>query len=158
MRRTEKEIKDPRVLEELLESAPVCRLGLAPAADSGSRGDYPYIVPVHFAHAEGRIYIHSAGVGAKMDMLARNSRVCVEIDEYLGLIPSDRACGFGTRYRSLIAFGRARLVDGAEEKRRALDLIMKKYSGRTFVFADRELETVSVVEIRIEELSGKQAG
>jgi nitroimidazol reductase NimA-like FMN-containing flavoprotein (pyridoxamine 5'-phosphate oxidase superfamily) len=158
MRRSEKEIKDQRALEELLGSAPVCRLGLAPAAEPRSREDYPYVVPVHFAHAGGRIYIHSADEGRKMDMLAGNPRVCVEIDEYQGMIPSEKACGYGTRYRSLIAFGRARTVSGAEEKRRALGLLMHKYAGRTFNFSDRELERVSVVEIRIEELSGKQAG
>jgi nitroimidazol reductase NimA-like FMN-containing flavoprotein (pyridoxamine 5'-phosphate oxidase superfamily) len=158
MRRKEKEIQSREVLEELLSSAPVCRIGLAPAADSeGKYGqDYPLVVPVHFAHAEGLIYVHSARQGRKIGMLRKNPRVCVEIDEFLGLKTADKACGYGTRFRSLIAFGTARILEETGEKRRALQLLMEKYSGRSFDFTERELEKVSVIEIRVEELTGKQ--
>jgi nitroimidazol reductase NimA-like FMN-containing flavoprotein (pyridoxamine 5'-phosphate oxidase superfamily) len=173
MRRGEKEIRDQEVLEELLRSAPVCRIGLAPGAlDGDGKGDqspradsprpdslyadYPYVVPVHFVHAGGRIYIHSARAGRKIESLRRNPRVCVEIDELLGLKTADKACDYGTRFHSLVAFGRARIVEEAAEKRRALQLLMEKYSGRSFQFSDREIERVAIIEIRIEEVTGKQ--
>ena len=75
MRRSEKEIERPEELEELLRSAPVCRIGLA------SGQEYPYVVPVHFVHAGGFIYIHSARQGMKIGMIEKNPRVCVEIDD-----------------------------------------------------------------------------
>jgi nitroimidazol reductase NimA-like FMN-containing flavoprotein (pyridoxamine 5'-phosphate oxidase superfamily) len=170
MRRREKEIQNREVIEELLRSAPVCRLGLAPGLDSQGHGgttagrpradapkaSYPYVVPVHFVHAEGRIYIHSARAGKKISMLGENSRVCVEIDEFLGLKSADKACDYGTRFRSLIAFGRARIVEEAEDKLRALQLLMGKYAGRSFDFSQRSIQGVTVIEIRIEELTGKQ--
>jgi nitroimidazol reductase NimA-like FMN-containing flavoprotein (pyridoxamine 5'-phosphate oxidase superfamily) len=162
MRRREKEVRDREVLAELLRSAPVCRIGLAPAMivqdrrpPTGPSG-YPYVVPLHFVHKRGRIYIHSAAVGRKIAMLAENSRVCVEIDEFLGLKTADKACDYGTRFRSLIAFGRARIVAEPEKKLRALELLMKKYSGRSFKFAEREIGKVTIIEIRIEEITGKQ--
>jgi nitroimidazol reductase NimA-like FMN-containing flavoprotein (pyridoxamine 5'-phosphate oxidase superfamily) len=157
MRRKEKEIRNREVLEELLRSAPVCRIGLAPGA-GGTDGDgYPYIVPVHFVYSEGRILIHSSRQGRKIDMLTRNPRVCVEIDEYLGLIPAEKACGYGSRYRSLIAFGRAKVVEAEEEKRRALQLLMEKYAGRSFDFPPRAVMSVGIIEIQLEEVTGKQA-
>jgi hypothetical protein len=34
---------------------------------------------------------------------------------------------------------------------------MEKYSGRSFEFSESEIQTVAIIEIRIEEMSGKQA-
>jgi nitroimidazol reductase NimA-like FMN-containing flavoprotein (pyridoxamine 5'-phosphate oxidase superfamily) len=152
MRRREKEIRDREVLDELLRSAPVCRVALAPCKAPG----YPYVVPLHFVHAEGRIYIHSAHAGKKISMLAENPRVCVEIDEFIELKSAEKACDYGSRFRSLVAFGTARIIEETEDKRRALQLLMEKYSGRSFDFSEREIERVAIIEIRIEELSGKQ--
>ena len=156
MRRKEKEIQNQEVLEELLRTAPVCRIGLGPVSAEMDRNGYPYVVPVHFVYSEGRIYIHSAREGRKIDMLTRNHRVCVEIDEYLGLIPAEKACDYGSRYRSLIAFGRAKVVEAEEEKRRALQLLMGKYTGRSFDFSAREVMSVGIIEIQLEEVTGKQ--
>jgi nitroimidazol reductase NimA-like FMN-containing flavoprotein (pyridoxamine 5'-phosphate oxidase superfamily) len=155
MRRREKEIRNQEVLEELLRSAPVCRIGLAPGALVDD-GEYPYVVPVHFVHDGGLIYIHSARAGRKIESLRRNPRVCVEIDEFLGLKTADKACDYGTRFRSLVAFGRARIVEEGGEKRRALQLLMEKYAGRSFDFSEREIERVAIIEIRIVEVTGKQ--
>ena len=89
-------------------------------------------------------------------MLGENPRVCVEIDEFLGLKSADKACDYGASYRSLIAFGTARIVEEAEDKLRALQLLMEKYAGRSFDFSRRSIQGVAVIEIRIEELTGKQ--
>jgi nitroimidazol reductase NimA-like FMN-containing flavoprotein (pyridoxamine 5'-phosphate oxidase superfamily) len=157
VRRREKEIRDQAVLEELLRSAPVCRLGLAPATTSaGGSPGYPYVVPVHFAHSRGRIYVHSARTGKKLSMLGENPRVCVEIDELIGLKSGDKACDYGTRFRSLIAFGIARIVEDLEEKRRALQLFMEKYAGRSFDFSEQEIQRVAIIEIQLEDVAGKQ--
>jgi nitroimidazol reductase NimA-like FMN-containing flavoprotein (pyridoxamine 5'-phosphate oxidase superfamily) len=173
----EKEIRDREILEELLSTAMVCRIGLAPGpklgpgpppessghpgGDSPGRGGagalYPYVVPVHFVHSAGSIYIHSAQAGTKIEMIGHNPRICVEIDEFLGLETADRACGYGTHFRSLIALGRATIVEDSAVKHRALRLLMEKYSGRNFEFSESELQTVAIIEIRIEEMSGKQA-
>jgi nitroimidazol reductase NimA-like FMN-containing flavoprotein (pyridoxamine 5'-phosphate oxidase superfamily) len=156
MRRKEKEIQNPQVVEELLHGAPVCRIGLAPGAGGTERDGYPYVVPVHFVYSEGRILVHAAREGRKIDMLMKNPKVCLEIDEYLGLMPAEKACGYGSRYRSLIAFGRAKFVMAEEEKRRALQLLMEKYTGRSFDFSARDVESVGIVEIELDGITGKQ--
>lgn len=175
MRRKEKEIKDQAVLEELLNGASVCRIAMAPGPTEpvqeaggdgpkeedpcagGSCANYPYIVPVHFVYSQKKIYIHSARGGKKIAMLNRNSRVCVEIDEYSGLIPAEKACNFGSRFRSLIAFGTARRLDSPRDKRLALELLMEKYAGRSYEFTDREVEGITIIAVELEQISGKQA-
>ncbi len=153
MRRSEKEITDGKILEEILHSAPVCRIGLAPSAPTHP---YPYIVPLHFVYSEGRIYFHSAGAGKKTEMLGKNNRVCVEVDEFSEIVPADRPCSYGSRYRSVIAFGRAHSLEEEAEKQRALRLLMEKYTGRSFDFSARDVERVVIIEIQLEEVTGKQ--
>ena len=158
MRRKDKQMQDRQLLEEILRDSPVCRIGLAPEAEAGNpRDNYPYVVPVHFVHADGRIYVHSARAGRKIDMLRRNPRVCVEIDEYLGLKTAEKPCKYSNRFRSLIAFGTARIVQSVEEKRRALQLLMEKYAGRSFDFDGQAIGTVEIIEIPLEEITGKQS-
>ena len=152
MRRGEKEIHDPEVLDDLLKNTPVCRIGLAP----GKASSYPYVVPVHFVHDRGRIYFHSARAGKKITMLGEDPRVCVEMDDFIELKPGDKACDYGTRFRSLIAFGKARIVEEGGDKRRALQLLMEKYSGRSFDFSEQEIQRVAIIEIQLEEVTGKQ--
>jgi len=178
MRRKDKQIRDEEALDRMLSDAAVCRLamaavGTAAAADPAApeRGpadgraggerdsfaEYPYVIPLHFAHEGGRIYIHSARTGRKIRMLARDPRVCLEIDEYLGLVPSEKACKYSSRFRSLVIFGTAALVSGTAEKRRALQLLMRKYAGQPFEFTEEEVERVAIIEVTIEAISGKRA-
>lgn len=152
LRHREKEIQNREVLDELLKNTPVCRIGLAPNKAPG----YPYVVPVHFVHDQGRIYVHSARAGKKISMFEENPRVCVEMDDFIGLKSADKACDYGTRFRSLIAFGTARIVEQREDKHRALQLLMEKYSGRSFDFSEQEIQGVAIIEIQLEEVTGKQ--
>jgi nitroimidazol reductase NimA-like FMN-containing flavoprotein (pyridoxamine 5'-phosphate oxidase superfamily) len=162
MRRTDKSGTDS---ESLLGKAPVCRLGFAagaPGQPAGPDGEgFPYVVPLHFAWDGEVLYVHCATEGEKLRRLARDDRVCVEIDEYEGIVPSDRPCGFSTRYRSLIAFGRASVVGDREEKSRALGAIVEKYGGLPPAkqsYAPGEIERVAIVRIRLEHLSVKRSG
>lgn len=159
MRRKEKEVTDTQLIESILTQLPVCRIGLVEAR--GKR-TLPYVVPTLFAYRENRLYVHSASEGKKLDLLRKNSLVCVEVDEYKGIIPAEKPCGYSCAYRSVIGVGRAALLEGREEKKRALDLILAKYAGRhtngSFDFSEATLENTSVLEIELEEVTCKQSG
>jgi len=150
MIRKDKEINDPAAIERILREAPVLRIALA--------GDEPYIVPVNFACADGIIYVHSARRGKKIDMLRRNGRVCFQTDLHAETAESDRACQWGMKYLSVIGAGEAFISDDEAEKRKALGLIMEKYSGRgDWTFEEKELSGVLVIKIRIDSLTGKRS-
>jgi nitroimidazol reductase NimA-like FMN-containing flavoprotein (pyridoxamine 5'-phosphate oxidase superfamily) len=163
MRRSDKAGTDS---ESLLREAPVCRLGFSGGGPPGRSGagpaeGYPYVVPLHFVWDGEYLYVHCAGEGEKLRRLARDDRVCVEIDELTGIVPAPRPCRFSTRFRSLIAFGRAARIDDVREKRRALAALTTKYAGAEFAgwrFEARELESVTIVRINLENMSVKQSG
>jgi nitroimidazol reductase NimA-like FMN-containing flavoprotein (pyridoxamine 5'-phosphate oxidase superfamily) len=159
MRRADKQLAGQARLEAILAQAPVCRLGLA---EPGPKGAVPYVVPVFFAYRDGKMYVHSAVEGRKIELLRRNPRVCVEVDEYRGVVPAEKPCGYSSLFRSVLASGTARLLEDAQAKREALDLLMEKYAGRRtgpgFEFSDNTLQRTTVLEITLEEMSGKQSG
>lgn len=152
MRRSDKEIKDPRERDAILQSAPVCRIALA-------SGDRPYIVPVNFAVSGGHLYFHCAKAGQKIDMLRKNPSVCFEVDIPGDLVEGEQACSWGMKYASVIGFGQAYFVTGADEKKKALNTLMIKYAGSdSFPYSDDALDKVYVIGVRIEKISGKRSG
>jgi nitroimidazol reductase NimA-like FMN-containing flavoprotein (pyridoxamine 5'-phosphate oxidase superfamily) len=158
VRRKEKEIAGRARLEKLLARARVCRLAMAA---EGPQGPEPYVVPVFFACRDGRLYVHCAKEGRKLEVLARNPRVCVEVDELRSILPAEKPCAFSGVFRSVIASGTAAPVSDPKAKREALDLLMAKYAGRLpgpgFEFSDATLEHTVVLEITLSAITGKQS-
>ncbi|MBN1828289.1 MAG: pyridoxamine 5'-phosphate oxidase family protein [Deltaproteobacteria bacterium] len=150
MRRQEREIKDIKIMEDIIEKAYFCRLGLS---DSGR----PYIVPLCFGYRDGVFYFHSALEGKKIEIIKRNNHVCIELDTDSKLIPGPKACSFALAYRSIMAFGQASLITEAEEKQRALDIIMEHYTDGAWSYDDSVVERTAVVKVEIDSMTGKQS-
>jgi nitroimidazol reductase NimA-like FMN-containing flavoprotein (pyridoxamine 5'-phosphate oxidase superfamily) len=113
-------------------------------------------VPVSYGYADGKVYIHGAAEGQKLDMLRHNPRICFEVEiEATVKRPSDDPCQWSMRYRSVIAFGLARLIEDDDEKRRALDVIVRHYGGEPKIYTTGTLARISVIELSLEEIHGK---
>jgi nitroimidazol reductase NimA-like FMN-containing flavoprotein (pyridoxamine 5'-phosphate oxidase superfamily) len=151
MRRKERSMDLGECLE-FLERVEVGRLGL-------TDGDVAYVVPLNFVLYDKRIYAHGAGEGLKMDIIRRDSRVCFEADEFYGVKKGKTPCGYSAMYRSIIAFGRVKVVESKERKASALKELAKKYSGSDCSpeISLEEMEKTTVLEITIEKMSGKKA-
>ena len=102
MRRKEREISDPQVLESIINSAKVCRLAMC-------EGGVPFVVPLCFGYEKGALYFHSAIEGRKLEILKKNPRVSFEMDIDWELVRSGDHCNM--RYRSVIGFGKATLFN-----------------------------------------------
>ncbi|HRU42660.1 MAG TPA: pyridoxamine 5'-phosphate oxidase family protein, partial [Candidatus Diapherotrites archaeon] len=93
---------------------------LSTVGDNG----YAYGVPLSYAYSKGSIYFHSATVGHKLDNIKHNDKVSFCVVGATEVIPED----FGTKYESVIVFGKASEIYD-EEKQEALMTIIKKYSS-----------------------------
>ena len=117
--------------------------------------DYPYAVPLSFAHEDGKLFFHCATAGHKLDALARSDKASFCVIAADDVVPST----FTTHFRSAIAFGRARLVTDDAEKRHALLLLAAKYSPDYLDKAEAEIDgewkRTTVVELAVEHLTGK---
>jgi len=150
MRRSEREITGREVIDAIIRQCLVCRLGL-------SDGEEPYIVPLCFGYDGEALYFHSASDGRKIDILRKNSRVCFEFDIPEGMREAEEGCRWGIKYRSVIGFGTAEIVDDQEDKKKALGIIMAQYSGRKYVFPEDAVARTAVIKVAIARITGKQA-
>ena len=110
-------------------------------AVSGDDG-YPYAVPVNYVYAAGKIFFHCAVSGHKLDAIGKCDKVsfCV--------IDQDQVVGeeYTTYFRSVIAFGRARVLEGEEKLRPLVELCEKYYPDhleQTRQKAEHALKNVS---------------
>ena len=85
---------------------------------------YPYAVPLSYVHYNDKIYFHSAKVGHKMEALKQNPKVSFTIIAEDSIVSPE----YTTYFRSVIIFGRARLVEGDEWKK-SFEALVEKYSG-----------------------------
>lgn len=154
MRRSDKEIKDKETIQWILKEALVCRIALC-------HDNKPYIVPMNFGFKDNCLYLHSAAEGRKIGILQENNNVCFEIDIKNEIIKSEIACNWGMKYYSVIGFGKANFIEDIEEKKKSLDIIMRKYSennNKSFEYSKSALDKTIVIKIELTEITGKKSG
>ena len=122
--------------------------------------DNPYIVPMNYAYVQGRILMHTHREGKKVRDITVNPRVCFEVDS--GEIrEGDDPCGYSWEYKSVIAYGDARIVEDPEEKLKALRIISDKYafgkSQRLTREAVERFKDLVVIEVDVREMTGKRS-
>lgn len=150
MRRKKQSLPEAEMVE-ILQS---CTSGvLAVIGDN----DHPYAVPLSFAYEDGKLFFHSAKTGHKLDGIARNSKVSFCVIETDHVIQRT----FTTHFRSVIAFGRARILTEDSEKKHALECLVEKYSPDHITEGQSEIKRdwnrVCAVEAKIEHMTGKAA-
>lgn len=147
--RRNKQLLTQKETEEILINGKTAILGL-----SGDE-DYPYTVPVNYVYDNGKIYFHCAKEGHKIDAIKRNNRVSACV------IDKDDVCPekLTTLFKSVIAFGRARILENEDEIYSSAERLALKYNSDKD-FADKEIEkyfnVLCCVEIDIEHMTGKQ--
>ena len=118
--------------------------------------DYSYAVPLSYAYNDGKLYFHCALVGHKIDAIKKNNKVSFCVIGQDKIIPEE----FTTYFNSVIAFGRARMVEDNDEKIAILKILSDKYSPGLEKEADEEiaalLDKTGVLEITIEHMTGKE--
>jgi len=74
MRRKDREITDPKEIEEILANNIICRIAF-------SDGKNPYIVAMNYGYQKNKIFLHSAKEGKKIKIIKDNNQVCFEITD-----------------------------------------------------------------------------
>jgi nitroimidazol reductase NimA-like FMN-containing flavoprotein (pyridoxamine 5'-phosphate oxidase superfamily) len=152
MRRQENEITEKVVIEEVLREQEVGRLAT-------STGDQPYVVPINYVYHDGRILFHSHKDGMKMANIAKNPRVCFEVDSG-EMVKAEKPCDYSWRYMSVVVQGEVKLILDAEKRLAALRRISDKYAtgkGKT-LSAENLAKNPQLIlaEIIVEEMTGKR--
>ncbi|MCP4705249.1 MAG: pyridoxamine 5'-phosphate oxidase family protein [candidate division Zixibacteria bacterium] len=152
MRKKELEITDQKIIDQIIANSTFCHMAL-------SDGNQPYIVPVNFGRKENSIYIHAAYEGRKIDILKKNNNVCLlfEVEQELEN-KGKEACKWGTKYRSVMGFGKAYLVTDDLEKRKGLVALMTQYYDGEIELNKKSTDRCLIIRVDIDSFTGKSSG
>lgn len=146
MRRSKRKMND-EIAYQLLEE------GIDGVLGTVGENGYPYAVPVNYVLLNNKIYFHSATEGHKIDNIKFNNKVSFTVIAKNEVLQRE----FSTEFKSVIAFGKAKLVEANKE---ILMEIIKKYSlpflteGNDYV--NSSYSHTQIVEIEIQHISGKE--
>lgn len=120
--------------------------------------DYPYAVPLSYVYCDGKIIFHSAKKGHKLDGIANNEKVSFCVVDKDEIVPEK----FTTYFRSVICFGRARILEDREEIIEAANALALKYAPDSSMESrmneiNSEFKAMTVVVIDIEHMTAKEA-
>ena len=119
---------------------------------------YPYAVPVSYVYDGEKLLFHSAKNGHKIDAILKNAAASFCVIDQDQIVPEE----YTTYFRSIIAFGRIRILEDATEKRSAIEKLAVKYAPDDTAenrdkAIEREWKPLCMMEMEIEHLTGKQA-
>ena len=119
---------------------------------------WPYAVPLSYVYADGRIYIHCAKSGHKLEAIEHCDKVSFCVIDQDAVVPDELT----TYYRSAIVFGRARLLTDTDEIVAAIRALSGKYAPalsaeRIDKAIQSEMPALGIIVIEIEHMSGKEA-
>lgn len=154
MRRTDREVTQPRELDEIIRRGSCLHLGLLD-------GNFPYVVPLNygFENRDGErcFYFHGAGAGKKLELIRNDPHAAFCITLEHGVIPGETAGNYSFAYESVMGSGTVQVLETLEEKRHGLACLFSQYAkNQPFAVSDRVLEHTLVLRLRVEEISGKR--
>ena len=120
--------------------------------------EYPYAVPLSYVYGDGKIWFHCASSGHKLELIRQNPRASFCVVGMDKVVPEE----YTTFYRSVIAFGRIRMLEDEQEKCRAIERLMVKYApeddaAHRSSIIRKSLGGLCMLELEIERLTGKEA-
>lgn len=147
-------IQDRERIESVILHCEACFVGIT------NLDGNPYVIPMNFGYEDGVIYLHSGPEGSKIEMLKHNNNVCItfSLGHKLVCQHENVACSYSMRSESAMCRGRVEFIEDMEEKRRALNIIMRHYTDRDFTYSDPAVRNVKVWKVAVGQMTGKVFG
>lgn len=143
---------DPATRNAILDEGLVCHVAY-------TSNDQPFIIPIAYCRVDNTLYLHGS-VGSHFFMqLAQGIPVCVSVALVDGLVLARSVFHHSMNYRSVVAFGKTRLVEDPSERRLATEAFTEHIMPGRWADArqpdEREMKKTMFIAIDIEEASVK---
>jgi hypothetical protein len=143
---------DSEIVFRILDEGFICHVGFVVDGQ-------PYVIPTAYVRVGDTLYIHGSTASRMLETLAEGVQVCVTVTLLDGLVLARAAFHHSMNYRSVVVLGRATMVEGREEKLRALEAFTEHViHGRWKDVRqpnERELKATAVLALRLVEVSAK---
>ncbi|HIS55245.1 MAG: pyridoxamine 5'-phosphate oxidase family protein [Lachnospiraceae bacterium] len=120
--------------------------------------DYPYAVPISYVYDGEKLYFHCAKSGHKLDAICRNPKASFCVIDQDQIVSEE----YTTYFRSVIVFGKIRILEEDGEKRAAIEKLALKYAPDDTMenrqeAIEKEWKPLCTLEMIPEHISGKEA-
>ena len=151
-RRAERGRYDRETVHAILDEGLVCQVAFVAEGQ-------PFAIPTAYARDGETLYLHGSPASRMLRSLAGVIPVCVCVTLLDGLVLARSAFHHSMNYRSVVVLGRARLVEAAEERLRAMRALVEHVApGRwadTRQPSAKELAQTCVLALPLAEASAK---
>ena len=120
----------------------------------------PFVTPTTYWREGRKLYWHGSAASRMLKAQGCGLPVCVTVTHVDGLVLARSGIAHSMNYRSVMAFGRARLIEGLAARRAAMeafiDRLYPERSAELRPSTDNEILQIGLVEMTIEEASAKR--
>ncbi|MCX6024732.1 MAG: pyridoxamine 5'-phosphate oxidase family protein [Chloroflexi bacterium] len=143
-------IESRREMEKGLTEERVGSLGL-------SLHGLPYVVPLNYGYAAGKILFHCALTGKKLDYIRANPQVCFTVGRQFGeVVPHPQGAVCHVNGDSVICYGIARIISDAEERRKTPNTFNHCLQPDAKEITLEDGSICCAVEITVTEMTGRE--
>jgi nitroimidazol reductase NimA-like FMN-containing flavoprotein (pyridoxamine 5'-phosphate oxidase superfamily) len=137
---------------QILDEGFVCHVGFVV-------DNRPFVIPTGYGRAGDNLYIHGSAASRMLKRLREGVDVCVTVTLLDGLVLARSSFHHSMNYRSVVIFGRARVVEDEKEKMEALrvfsDQVMRERWEDARLPNQQELRATMVLALPLTEASAK---
>jgi len=147
-------ITDKIEIESIINQCDICFVGFT------EKDGTPYVIPMNFGYLDGDIILHSAPEGKHIGLLELSNRICVTFcsDRKLAYQHPDVACSYSMTSKSVVCKGSVSFIEDLEEKEKALNSMMQKFTKKEFKYSAPALRNVKVWRVSVDEMTSKSFG
>jgi nitroimidazol reductase NimA-like FMN-containing flavoprotein (pyridoxamine 5'-phosphate oxidase superfamily) len=147
----------PDEAAEILAAGMVAHVGFCEDGQS-------FVLPMSYHYdprRPDRLYLHGARDSRLLRLLAAGTPVCIAVTLVDGLVYSRSAFNHSMNYRSVVCFGRAKVIEDEAEQRTIFEAMTERYFPGRRAGVDyqpataQQLAATLLVEVAIEEWSAK---
>jgi uncharacterized protein len=152
VREAQRGVYDRETIYKILDEGFVCHVGF-------SVDGQPFVIPTLFARVGDAIYFHGSAASRMLRNLGQGIPICVTVTLTDGFVLARSVFNHSMNYRSVVALGKAVLVNAPEEKLKALHAFTEKILPGRWNDArqpnEKELKATSVLRLPLTEVSAK---
>jgi len=137
---------------EILDEAFICHVGFCV-------NNQPFVIPTSYARIDDNLVIHGSAASRMMRNLRDEIDVCVTVTLIDGLVLARSAFHHSINYRSVVVFGKAKIVEDEAEKNEALKAFTEHIVPNRWSEIrppnKNELKGTTVLSLSLDEASAK---
>ena len=151
-RRHDRGAYDHATIHALLDAAMLCHVAYVVDGQ-------PFCTPTFFWREGSTLHWHSSSASRMLRNLSEGESACLTVTHLDSLVLARSGFNHSADYRSVMAFGKAKLVEDPVEKERALVMMVDRlFPGRTAILrkgTQQEIKATAVIAMEIERASAK---